>query len=142
MTLPKTPEQWTKNYVGIPFVDKGRDRKGLDCWGLVWLVYKEMLNIQLPSYTNRYLTAEEMDEVARVIRSELDPWREITDVQMFDVLRMRITGRDAHVAIIVANNWMLHTLPKLDTFLTRYDTLNWKNRVLGSYRYEVVSNAT
>jgi cell wall-associated NlpC family hydrolase len=39
---------WTTRYVGLPYRAGGRERDGLDCWGLIRLIYREQLGIDLP----------------------------------------------------------------------------------------------
>ena len=41
---------WTARYINIPYINKGREFSGADCWGLVRLVYKNELGIDLPTY--------------------------------------------------------------------------------------------
>ena len=62
---------WSDKYLGIPWRYGGRDREGIDCWGLVSLVYLKELKIELldfdsigSSYSNAcqsYLTSGLMD---------------------------------------------------------------------------------
>ena len=35
-------------YINIPYKHLGRSFEGADCWGLIWLIYKEERNITLP----------------------------------------------------------------------------------------------
>lgn len=35
-------------YIGIPYLHQGRSLYGIDCYGIVWLIYKNEKNIILP----------------------------------------------------------------------------------------------
>lgn len=39
---------WSTQYIGLPYLAGGRDRVGLDCWGLIRLIYHEHLGVLLP----------------------------------------------------------------------------------------------
>ena len=41
---------WVNDYVGIPYVPCGRDWQGVDCYGLLKLVYRDEYNIDLPDW--------------------------------------------------------------------------------------------
>jgi cell wall-associated NlpC family hydrolase len=41
---------WSRDYVGLPWKFAGRSSEGVDCWGLLWLVYREVLGIPIASY--------------------------------------------------------------------------------------------
>ena len=41
-------------YLGIPYKNMGRDLEGLDCWGLVLALYKDILKIDLPDTIDNY----------------------------------------------------------------------------------------
>ena len=44
--------EWINDYVGVPYLENGRDRHhGWDCWGLVLAVYRDRLGIELPDWT-------------------------------------------------------------------------------------------
>lgn len=39
---------WIAKYVGLPYRSGGRDETGIDCWGLVFLVYPREFGIAVP----------------------------------------------------------------------------------------------
>lgn len=40
---------WAAKYVGLPYLPGGQTEEGLDCWGLLVLIYKKEFGIELPS---------------------------------------------------------------------------------------------
>jgi hypothetical protein len=95
---------WVDSYVGIPFKPMGRDRSGLGCWGLVYLVYREQFGKQVPAYAENHFTVYDSDEVGKLIAGEIvtkwarvEPGREI----LGDAILIRVAGWPAHIGVIV-----------------------------------------
>jgi hypothetical protein len=93
---------WVEKYVGIPFVDGGRSREGVDCWGLVRLVYETECGILLPTYGE--ISAEDLSKVAHEVATESnhEPWHPVTKPQLFDVAVMHRRTAPIHVGVVAA----------------------------------------
>lgn len=105
---------WVQRYKGLPFSPRGRTRDGVDCWGVVRMVYAEVLGIELPSYADAKVTDEERAEVERIFRGEIDnaPWTEVPDgdERPFDLAYFRrfADGAATHVGVVLGGGLMLH----------------------------------
>jgi hypothetical protein len=64
-------------FVGLSYVDWGRDFNGVDCYGLLYLVYKEVLNIEIPPLDGKHINPTDRKAIADLVNNELDPWTEI-----------------------------------------------------------------
>ena len=128
---------WTNAYIGIPFLDLGRDKEGCDCWGLVRLVYRQELGIDVPSYAGDYHSTEERQEIARLIgAAQCSPsWRKVENPQAFDVVLFRRGLLTAHIGIVMRPDWMLH-MHDAGARIENYRLTSWQSRFLGCYRHE------
>lgn len=121
-----------EQYIGIPFLDHGRSRAGLDCWGLVVLVYKEQLGILLPDLGSFYSNADIRREVQGAVQDTVEKsWnRDVTGYprRLYDVIVFKRGGIETHVGLWVKEDTMLHVERNICVALERYDTARWKNK--------------
>jgi cell wall-associated NlpC family hydrolase len=124
-------------FVGIPWVNRGRSIVGCDCWGLVWMVYRDLRGIELPSYSDRYVTAKDRDAIAALIAGEIDPWDEIPAGQEmpFDAALMHESGIVRHIGIVTAPGRLLHVERGETSRIERYREGVLLHRLSGFYRY-------
>lgn len=129
---------WVSGYLGLPYLDKGRTRAGVDCWGIAFLVYAEQLGIELPSYADRYANAAERAEISAIVaEAAASPtWSPVERVRAFDIAVFKL-GRDAsHVGIVVERGQMLQVVEPGDTsHVEAYDGQRWRHRLLGIFRH-------
>ena len=144
--LSNPARHWTDNFVGLPYVDGGRDRRGCDCWGLVRLVFAERAGIELPGYGDT--SAADLSAVAREVAdgAEKDPWRPVFrhDVRAFDVVvmagRFRSGGSHrraaVHVGVMADTMRVLHVEKRTAAVLMPLTHQFIRHRLLGIYRHK------
>ena len=132
---------WAADYVGIPFLERGRDRAGCDCWGLVRLVLAERFGVAVPSYAGDYARVSDHARLAELVEGGRPGFAEAAERQPGDVVLLRLRGLPIHVGLIVAPRWMLHSTRTTGSVLDRYGGLTWKNRIVGVYRHEELASA-
>jgi cell wall-associated NlpC family hydrolase len=124
-----------REYIGIPFRERGRDREGCDCWGLVRLVLAERFGVLLPSFDG-YGSVRDRERIRALIEDDLPAWTEVGGRERAgDVVLLRVGGRPLHVGLVISPGTMLHIEAGIDACLERYDRLPWCRRVLGVYRH-------
>lgn len=127
---------WWNDYLTIPFVEKGRSRAGADCWGLVRMVYRDILSVDLPDYLGIYETTLDADEIADCIKSESSAhWKKVTEEKEFDVIILRMRGLPMHVGIVTKVGKMLHCSKDIGTVHEPYRNMRWNGRVMGFERW-------
>lgn len=123
----------------LPYKYQGRSFDGVDCWGLVYLVYKTEFNIILPTYVDPSIP-DSIETASFLILNALPSshWHSIPECQASkgDVVIFTIGKFPAHIALIISPSKMLHTQKGCETVTEYYDSTKWKRRIYGFYTYE------
>jgi len=131
--VPLTPPGWAGRYIGLPYAERGHDRSGCNCWGLVHLVLKERAGIVVDPHAE--VSAVEIERAtARAIRVAATEWTEISGAPaLFDVALMR--GSPLHTGIVIAPGWLLHVWRSPHSIAMRFDNPRIRARIIGFYRH-------
>lgn len=121
-------------FIGIPYLEGGRDYTGVDCWGLVLLFYRDFFGEDLVDPANGKAVSQ--DEAARLmdvekatIQAAPVPVPEIGDIAL-----MAFRGRPIHVGVYVGNGRLLHVMKGIDSVIESWESPRLRGRVRGYYR--------
>ncbi len=134
---------WAGHYIGLPFKVKGRDRAGMDCWGLVRLVLNEQYGVSLPSFADGYddvrssMDAEKIGGMISASAAAGGVWNPVIAGQEIagDVVVVRMQGHPMHVGLVLGDAQMLHIMRGINSCIENYHRIHWKDRIYGFYRY-------
>jgi hypothetical protein len=138
---------WTGNYIGIPYVSRGDTRAGCHCYGLVRLLYREQLGIDLPEFGP--LSADDVLAAARAMRSGavLPPWRYVEPpLRAFDGVVMtrrsrqtRFRAVEGHAGVMLNHRTMLHVDDAAGAVKVPIDLPSIRDRIIGFVRHEALA---
>lgn len=124
---------WTDMYIDIPFKIKGRDKEGVDCWGLVCLIYKDLFGIKLPSFVDEYEDLKDLKHLESLYTKHSangEGWIRILRGQELigDIFLMPLVGLRTHVTVCVEMGLMIHITNNINVTVEEYQTSLWKKR--------------
>lgn len=125
-----------RGYVGIPFVDRGRDRSGMDCWGLALAVLRNEYGKDVPDFD---VCAFDTPAIHTRYEAERGRWIQVEAPEPGDVAAMSLDsghpGMVQHVGVYVGGGRILHTLKKRESHVVRADDPYWSRKIEGWYRW-------
>lgn len=123
-------DHWLPNYIGLPYKHLGNDREGIDCFNLITLIYREVLNEDIPYNTQDSGCDISLDwyskaETANILYDRAKPtwgWQIVERAQPFDVLLLSIGSTNApnHCALMLNNNKILQVSDGHPSWVTKY----------------------
>lgn len=104
-------------YIGIPYKYKGRDFSGVDCYGLVYLIYKKEKNLNLPDFmhvdftknwyedNDKHLIVDNINELWEIADSVKNPYLPF-DCMLFYSSSSKLVVN--HCGLYVGDNRFIH----------------------------------
>lgn len=129
--------EWAAGYVGIPYKLSGRTKTSCDCYGLVRIIYDEVMNIKLPSFSDDYTDESDSDTLTTLYNDNKINWVCVDKPQVGDLIYLMLSGYPKHVGVIVGDNHFIHNLTDNgSSTIADYTNNKWKQRVIGFYRWK------
>lgn len=121
-----------KKYLGIPYLHKGRTKAGLDCWGLIKLIYsdagKEVAD--LDDYEANW--SRKGQDYFTTLRGQ--EWEEVEDEQFLDVVLFRASKLVVnHAGVVLDENRFIHCC-RAGVVVSRLGDKQWYLKTEGFYR--------
>ena len=130
---------WCERFRRIPYLDKGRTRAGVDCYGLYKLVNLEQFGRLVPDYV--YSSSLDQDAVAQVMDQYLAvDFRRVETPAPGDLITLKLIGRPWHCGCWVAPGLMLHSIGDQLSGIERLDSVRWARRITGFHRPVAVTD--
>lgn len=125
-----------ERFIGIPYVEHGRDYAGADCWGIVYLFYRDVLDRAIPAYSAEMYARDfhHRDIGALIERERALHWMQVTAPDHGDVALMRTGRAESHVGIYVAGGRILHSEGEPGSCIVRADDMRMRTRLVGYFR--------
>ena len=125
-------------YVGIPYIKGESGGSGCDCWGLVVMVYRDLLGVELPLYQDYRTSAADVEAVANLVAGAPDSWHEISgsEATYLDLVIIRAAGIESHVGLLAGSGMILHTTPQVGRSVSeRASSIRLSRRISRYARY-------
>ena len=124
-------------YIDIPFKLKGRDFNGVDCYGLIYLIFKEERGIILSDFTEvDYSCGWTKFGKNHILENISKEWKLIRNEEFkpFDCHGFRDnTGLLAHIGVNIGGGKFLHSLENFPVVISNLDV--WNRKLAFSMRY-------
>jgi len=122
--------------VGIPFKDGGRDRNGLDCWGMVILAYKILHNKEIPDFK---ICAMQHDLVhKKILEQQTDnDWEELQGPEKGCIVAFRLHPIFvSHIGICIDEKTFLHCSERIGgVCIEKLNHSFYNKRIEGFYKW-------
>jgi len=130
-------------FINIPYKHRGRDFDGVDCFGLLYLIFKTKRDIILPNFLDLQYNKSWYKEGCNYILENKDTvpgtfWIEIKKpYKLYDGLIFFLGNKKVanHIGMYLYDGQFIHVYEDSKVEISRLDDLYWDSRFYGAVRY-------
>lgn len=127
-----------QDLIGIPFIEGGRSLKGCDCYGLVKLYYKHILNIDIPD------TKIKPNQTKRILINYLNEiesnWITLDKPTKDNVVAFTYNPNHpnivTHFGVMISETKVLHCLGKINSHIDDIDSIRIKPFIKAFHKWQ------
>jgi len=118
-----------EDLIGVPFVDGGRDKSGMDCWGLAREMFRRQ-GIDIPDY---HVSAVSAVSVASQMGVDVAYWQKLAQPALGCLVLIRLSPDvwANHVGIYIGDGKFIHAYSATGVSIGRLR--RWRSRIVGFY---------
>lgn len=125
-------------YIGIPYKNQGRDINGIDCLGLVNLIFKNERNIVLPDFLEIKYTDSNWRKSGEnhILENISDNWKKINlrEAKKYDIhIFYDKYGVASHLGMNIGNRKFIHVNLGGNAVIGSLDI--WKKKIYATMRF-------
>jgi hypothetical protein len=118
------------SYIGLPF-------EKFNCAALVVKVSRELLGKEIPLHVSDCPDPMDAIEVGALMAGQIiKQWTKVDEGVDGDVVLFRMQGFPSHVGLVIGGGKFLHVLPGREACIEKLDSVHWRSRVVGFYRFD------
>lgn len=133
-----TQSEFILKVMSMPFLDRGRSYEGGDCYAVVYLAFRDVFGIHLPTHVEEYDDAGETSvsrtQIKDAVLEHKRKWEQVTNPQAMDVVLFCLGGQPLHVGLMIDKKNFIHCEKKIGVVIENINDTRWKLRREGIYR--------
>ena len=123
-------------FIGLPYQHRGSEYTGCDCYGMVRLFYRDVMNIEIPNYQTMYSNQFHKEECEGVINAVCGEWLEVQDIGFGSVLTFNILGAVSHVGVHIGDGDFVHSFNGTNSCIESIKDISWNKRLHKAYEWQ------
>ncbi len=129
-----------KDLIGIPYLAGGRDKNGIDCYGLFIEVMKRF-GVAVPDFADIVAVCDNTIGRSKILQDQIDnEWEKISEPESGCAVAIAMDYENPdiiqHLGVYVGKGKIIHIFRKMGVILSTIDNPMIKNRIRGYYKWK------